>query len=205
MRKKTVTSMIGLAALGLFGVMATAQASIVSGTSNIDFTGGTYTLSLADGAASYSFKDSMDGEYFDDAQIKSGNANSLVGAQTDFFGGGPAAYFTGSRAPYIDSNFPVNYLSQFKSFDSYATIDDSSIDTFLALAFNLDDGIHYGYAEVAGPHFLGYGYETVAGKGLRAGAKAPTPVPEPGSLAMLSLGLVLVGAGTVAARRRQKN
>lgn len=195
MNKKTVTSMAAALALGLV-CMTTAQASVVSSSSTADFTNNNFTLNIAHGAASYSFMNSMDGAY--DAALKTGGSG-LVAANPDAFGGGPAAYFTGDRAPLIPDG-----VGAFKAFDSFATIDYSSTDTYLALAFNLSDGLHYGYAEVSGTQFLGYGYETVAGVGLRAGAVGgPVPVPEPGSLTMLALGLALVGAGTVAARRRK--
>jgi hypothetical protein len=202
MRKKTVTSMIGIAALGLFGVMATAQASIVSGTSDIDFSNDTYTLNLADGAASYSFANGGSSGFGDfNAAIKSNNSDSLVATNPPILGGGPATYFTGDRSPYIGPDL----LAIFKPIDSFEVGDYSGNDTFFGLAFNLDDGTHYGYAEVAGTQFLGYGYQTVAGEGIRAGAMAPVAVPEPGSLGMLSAGLVLIGVGAAAARRRQKN
>lgn len=198
MNKKTITGMAAALALGLFG-MASAQASVVSSNSSTSFADNVYTLNIAHGAANYSFKNSMDGTYFVDAQVKTGGSG-LVAANSAFFGGGPAAYFTGDRAPFIPDG-----VGAFKAFDSFATINYSSTDTFLALAFDLSDGRHYGYAEVAGTQFLGYGYETEAGVGIRAGAVgAAVPVPEPGSLAMLALGLGLVGVGTTVARR-QKN
>lgn len=201
MRNKTVIGMSAALALALVG-MTSAQATVISSRSGVDFTSSNYTLNLAGGAASYSFQNSMDDAYFNDAAIKTGGS-ALVAAQTPFAGGTPAAFSTGGSFT-IDGNFPGNYLAVFKAFNSFATIPYSSTDSYLALAFNLSDGIHYGYAEVAGTQFLGYGYESVAGVGIQAGAMAPTPVPEPGSLVMLAFGLGLVGVGTAAARRRGK-
>lgn len=200
MSKKTVTGALAVLALGLFGVMGAARATIISETPNINFSNGTYTLNLANGAASFSFKDSAPGNFFDPAAIKTGGSG-LVASNPPILGGGPAAYFTGSRAPFISGDL----LAIFKAYDTYAVIQYSGTPTYVGLAFDLADGRHYGYAEISGPQFISYGYQTVAGEGIRAGAvgSPPTSVPEPGSLAMLSFGLLLIGVGATAARRRK--
>lgn len=200
MRNKTILGMAAALVLGTFGI-ASAQASVVSSNSSTSFADNIYTLNIANGAASYSFQNSMDGTYFVDAAIKTGGS-ALVGANSAFFGGTPAAFVT--RNPFtVDANLPNTELDTFEKFNSFTIIPYSSTDSYLALAFDLADGRHYGYAEIAGTNFLGYGYETVAGKGIVTGAVAPTRVPEPGSLVMLAFGLALVGAGTATARRRK--
>lgn len=195
MRKKSILGMVAALVLGTLGVTS-AQASVISGTTNIDFTNSIYILSLANGAASYSFQKAGDNVFFNNAAVKTGGS-----ALVNSFAGQPYASGSIFRKPFIDGNL----FGGFAAFDTFATVPRSSQSVYLALAFDLNDGRHYGYAEFAGSQFLGYGYETVAGMGIRAGAMAavPSPVPEPGSLGMLALGLALVGAGSLAARRRK--
>ena len=78
-------------------------------------------------------------------------------------------------------------------------------DTFIGLAFQIADGIHYGFARFDGTTLLSYGYETVAGQSVVAGSEftgpiaGPVAVPEPASIAIFGLGL----AGLAMVRRRK--
>ena len=198
MKKKAATGFAAALALGLCA-MTSVHATVISGTPNVYFSNSIYTLDLVGDAASYSFtQGAADGFGGFNAAVKTGGS-ALLGANPPIFGGAPASYFTGPRAPFIDGS-----LAAFAAFDTFTTIPFSSVDTYLALAFDLDDGRHYGYAEISGLQFISYGYESVAGQGIQAGAMASEPigVPEPGALAMLSLGLLMIGVGTAVRSRK---
>jgi hypothetical protein len=182
--------------------MSPASAGIVSSTPNVSFEDGTYTLNLVNGQASYSLKDSGGSGFSDNVLVKTGGT-ALLNETPDLFGDGPphpSSFFTGSRAPYIGPDSGDTF-TPFIAFDTYTEVPYSSTPTFLAMAFDLNDGRHYGYIKVDGPQLISYGYQTVAGQGIQAGA---TAVPEPASLGLFSLGLVMLGCGVIRHKRKTR-
>jgi hypothetical protein len=113
---------------------------------------------------------------------------SLAGGVTDFFAGAT-----------IDQ---TGEIYGFSHFPAASTIPNSPADDYIGLAFTLGDGVHYGYAEVAGATLVSYGYESTPGTGIRTGATGgpgatrggTNPVPEPSSLALLAAGLAACAA-----------
>lgn len=204
MQRHSIKLLAGALVLVLFGGLGTAQASIKSQSPDIDFTNGGTTIDLFNPGhlsgphAIYSFKDNGNQGLSDTVSVKT-SGSGLVAST---FGTAPASYFTGARAPFISADLLV---SSFRSFNDYTKIPFSGTATYIALALDFNDGRHYGYAEVDGPQLLSYGFQTIAGKGIQAGAtgQTSTAVPGPGSLTMLGLGVMLIGFGAMSARRRK--
>ncbi|MEO8810336.1 MAG: PEP-CTERM sorting domain-containing protein [Rhodanobacter sp.] len=199
------------AALG-FGMTTTAQATVIGGTPNVNVATSPYTIS---------FGDSDQATY------------TISGAGDVGFGGNPVAVSTGGTAlvaslgpPFYDPAQPTSYFEgssigpdtfvNFTAFPSPTPVNFSSTDTFLGLKFFLDDGVHYGYAEVYGygvndgglvysPTLVSFGYESEPGVAILTGA-APTgvAVPEPSGLAIFGLGLGIAGLGLARRRRMGK-
>ncbi len=84
----------------------------------------------------------------------------------------------------------------FAAFPAATVIPNSPADDFIGLAFTLADGLHYGYAEVAGAELVSYGYQSTPGSSILTGATAT--VPEPATVAMLLVGMM----GVIGLRRR---
>lgn len=172
-----------------------ANAAIISGTPNASFETSDYTLSFGGGAATYTFSNTND--FFNPVAVTTGGTATIASLGAPFYNPPqPTSYFTDDRAPFIDGSL----LAQFLGYTSPATIPFSISDSFLALRFMLDDGLHYGYARVGGPTVFAFGYESEANAGIQAGAMAAT-VPEPANLALLSLGLFAMGG--LAVRRKR--
>jgi len=199
---KTIKSRILFAvyvALALSLVATSAQSAVIGGAPNVDFSGGSYTLSLFDGDATYTFSDNGAAGLFDDPVDVATGGVALIASSPAIFGGNPTSYFSDpSRAPTIGNG---TLLGDYKSFDTPATIANSGVNRYLGLAFAFPDGTRYGYARISGTFLSSFGYETVAGRSIVAGAPA-TAVPEPSAMAVMAFGLLLLGFGVNRRNRR---
>lgn len=104
-----------------------------------------------------------------------------------------------------DSYFGTPYAAQPDTAETLLTADYP----YLGLAFTLEDGIHYGYAEIEDMTLTRYAYESDPGAAITTGAaiegdlpsSGVNPVPSPASWGMFGLGALLIGAGTLRRRR----
>lgn len=113
-------------------------------------------------------------------------------AKVSSFGGAVTEFSVGSA---IDQ---AGELYSFSAFPTATVLPFSAADDYIGLSFNLADGVHYGYAEVAGSTLVSYAYQTTAGATILTGAVSASAVPEPASLALLVSGV----AGAAALRRQ---
>ncbi len=177
--------------VGMSLAAAPAEAAVQSFMPNASFASAPFTISFGAGAASYTFS-AIPGATLGDPQAQVATAgtalvSSLFGGVTDF--GIDAA---------IDQD---NQLYVFSAFPSPAVIPNSAATDFIGLAFALSDGTHYGYAEVAGPNLISYGFELIPNTTILTGAVGSVgAVPEPASIALFGAGLF----GLAAMRRRDK-
>ncbi len=165
----------------------TGRAAVISVTPNTALGTTPVVVSFGGTAASFAFTVGANtGNGPGAAVATSGTAQvSNFGGVTDFFAGST-----------IDQ---TGELYNFAAFPTATLIPYSAADDFIGLAFTLPDGLHYGYAEVAGPSLVAYGYDSTPGASIFAGAMAAA-VPEPASMVVLMTGIT----GLIAARRRQK-
>ncbi len=173
----------GALALGL-ALAGGADAAVISFMPNMALTSTPFAVSFGNGVAGYAFTSAATGNGPGAAVATSGTAtvSSFFGAITDFGVGAT-----------------INQTSQlygFSAFPTAAVIPFSAANDYIGLAFTLTDGLHYGYAQVAGPRLVSYAFESTPGATILTGAVAA--VPEPASLA-----LFLVGVAGVAANRRR--
>jgi PEP-CTERM motif len=153
-----------------------------------DFSSNPATISFGGGAASYTFSYINDG-YTADAVSTAGTG--LINSST-FPGPGP------QPIPFELGTFiGDNGYDTFTAFPSPAGIDYSIAEDSIGIAFQLADGIHYGYVTTLGPEILQYGYNDTVGASIATGAG----VPEPTTWALLLAGFGLVGVSSRFKRR----
>lgn len=174
----------GAIAAGL-GMSGPASAAIVSFTAGAPLTATPVSVSF-DPASAFAFTAASTGNGPGAAVATSGTA------KVSSFGGAVTEFFAGST---IDQN---GELYSFSAFPTATVLPSSAADDYIGLSFNLADGVHYGYAEVAGSTLVSYAYQTTAGATILTGAVSAAAVPEPASLALLVSGF----AGAAALRRR---
>ncbi len=192
--------------IGIGGFVAPTQATVVGSTLNVGLLGSPYTLSIANGQASYTFSgmDTGFGSPQGPIFVSTGGSGLVSSLGAPFYN--PAAPTSYNSGALIDGSL----LGPFLAYSTPAPISYSSTDAFVGLSFALADGVHYGYAEVYGygvsngslsfsPTLLSFGYESNPGVGILTGAAA-TAVPEPSSLGILGLGLGIIGLAWI--RRR---
>lgn len=191
------TAALALAALG---ASPGAHAAVMSATPGAALSATPVAITLG-GAATYDFTAAGTGNGPGAAVATGGTARvaSLAGGVTDF-----------SAGAAIDQ---AGEIYGFSSFPTAGTIPNSAADDYIGLAFTLGDGVHYGYAEVAGARLVSYGYESAPGTGITAGATGggggaigggPNAVPEPSSMALLAVSVAMLMVTATGTRRRQR-
>lgn len=202
----TLTATAVAALLGFAGFVAGAQADPVGQTLNVSLADSPYTITFGGSdQASLTFS-GQDNGFFSPVGSIFVSTDGSAKVHSTF--GHPSGYKAGQSVPPI--------LGDFEAYSSPAGIAYSGNETFSPFEFTLDDGIHYGYAEVYGysdtgnglmftPTLMSFAYNTTAGASITTGeafSPLPTAVPEPSALIMFGLGLGLIGLGIVRRRRR---
>lgn len=131
---------------------------------NATLTARPVTVSFGGGAVTYAFTAADTGNGPGAAVATGGTAkvSTLLGSLTDLS---------------LGSDIDANQIYGFSAFPTATPIPNSAADDFVGLSFALADGLHYGYAEVAGPTLVGFGYNATPGATIQAGAVTAGPQP----------------------------
>lgn len=185
----------------LTAVASAAVAAVVGISPGADLGAGDFTIDL--GGASYAFGNSgvRDGFFGNFLPSVRTGGTATVSSLTFFTPVQPSTYFTDvGRQPFVDEFLLGSYVA----YEAPVAI-NAITDSFVALRFELGDGVHFGFARLAGLTLFDFAYETVAGTGVLAvpGPYAPipgpAPIPLPAGMPLLAAGL---GALALVARRR---
>lgn len=193
LRKALLAGVGGMAFSLAFGM--TANAAVISSTFNQALTATPATVSFK-GVGGFSFTTITTG-YGPGAWVATTGGAAMVttiaGSVTDFFSGAT-----------------IDQTGELYGISGVATpqmIPYSATDDFIGLSLTLNDGVHYGYAEVDGPSLVSVGFESTPGATILAGATGTgsgitlntgggtVATPEPASLLLLLGGLAMVPFG----------
>lgn len=191
----SITAVLALAATGA------ASASVIKLTPNADLAA-PYTVAVGDGAASYTFS-SRNTPFDRPIGVSTTGTGEVLSFGEPFYDPPqPTSYFPNQAFGPAEGGTYVGYN------DRTGRISSSTGDVYIGLRYALDDGLHYGYARVAGyfdnvfdPTLISFGYQTTPDTAITTG-EMPESVPEPSAIGMLLAGLGLIG-GLLWRRRRQ--
>jgi len=186
---------MAIAAVALLCTVSFAEAGVIITHQNVDFSASPFTVNLTGGLASYTFTYlGYDGSSYTVDSVSTGG-NALVNS-SGFPGPGqqPIPFSAGT-------DIGNNGYDVFTAFPMGAGIAYSIADDFIGLSFMLNDGQHYGYAEVAGPTLVRFAYESAVGTPITTGADA-TEVPEPSSWTLM-VGVLGIAGSLLLYRRRR--
>lgn len=183
--RATLLSAAAIVALALAGP---ARAAVVETTADQTLGAQPFAISFG-GAATYAFTLAT--------AAQTGNG---PGAAVSTLGTAQVSSFFGDIADF-SAGSTISGTGQIYGFSAFppppTVIPNSPSEDFIGLAFTLNDGVHYGYAEVDGPELVSYAYQSTPGAAIVT-AEA-VAVPEPASIALL-----VAGIGAIAVVRRRE-
>lgn len=186
----------GVGGLALALIMSVgAHAAVISSTFNQALTDMPVTVSF-NGVGGFAFTAASTGFGPGAAVATTGSAQvtSLFGSVTDF---------------ELGASIDQAQLYTFAGYPAATAIPFSAADDFIGLSLMLNDGVHYGYAEVFGSSLVGVGFESAPDTTIATGATGTgtgitlttsVPTPEPASIALVATGLAML---SVRRRRSQ--
>lgn len=200
-------TLAAFAALTLYAATG-ANAALVGVSPAQDLTNNPFTIELGNGA-SYSFANAGEAGFFGPLPSLQTGANARALVSQAFLGERKvSAFFTtsvpGADTVAVNGSLDTGGGLQYEALPDLLKIDSTS-DSYIALAFDLDDGTHYGFARLNGTFLSTFAYNDVAGADAQTGAPfAPIPSIAPVPLPATAPLLALAAAGFVALRRRRR-